>query len=291
MTLNGANPMGGNYVANIDRRVDLAAYNQNYNPGAEVKAGTYPLIVRFYSQSNGLGSLVATASATVTVAADGTGIGTVTVANTVQSVVVNPGQSLVAERTKQLAFTGRDAQSNLVAVSPGSATWSVVSGSNLLTLSADGMATGVSGGAASVSVSLDGKSSAATAVTVVDDPSGEFNIITFDDLVPGVSADAGTDVPAAARLTTQYRSKYGVSFTSAPGYVAVVNLALRNNAPTAPNGISASTMAGTVEYNQSNPIQLTFTDPSNPTKKGVTRFVSVAADLDGKVSMNTTLQA
>src|SRR5207248_3102678 len=67
---------------------------------------------------------------------------------------------------RDLAITAKDAQGGLVAVSPGSATFTVASGSGSLQFT-NGQATGVSAGSAMVTASLDGKVSPAAAVSVV----------------------------------------------------------------------------------------------------------------------------
>jgi len=221
----------------------------------------------------------------------GAGIGTVTTVNTVKSVTVNAGQTVINGQTKQLTFTARDAGSAVVAVTPGSALWTITSGSDALSVSKDGIGNALKLGIASAQVVVDGVTSAATTVETTNDPDGSPIVLNFDELAKGVSSIGGTTVTAAAQLSTHYRAQYGASFTSAAGYVAVVDLGAVGTAPTSPNGIAAATAGGLVDYNQANPIEIIFTDPNNPSAPGVTTSISVTADLDGVAALNGTLQA
>ncbi len=290
VTLTGAKPGGGNYTAEIDRRDDPGAYTLNYNPGASSKVGTFPLTVRFYDQVNGAGDVVATGTASVTIDANGNGIGTVTTANTISSVVVVAGQTFVAGSSGNLAFTAKDAQNNIIAVSPGSALWTT-GDATILSTTDDGAATAKKLGITSAQVAVDGITSSVAFVTVNNDPNGPEMLMTFDDLTLGGPFLQGTAVDPSTRLTNQYQSQFGATFTSAVGYCALVNLGAENAAPSPPNGFTAVTLDGHVTYDQANPIQIVFSDPLNANVPGVTKSVSVTGDLDGNVNLDMTLQA
>ncbi|MGV3613831.1 MAG: hypothetical protein ACO1SV_00730 [Fimbriimonas sp.] len=124
------------------------------------------MMVRFYAQAGGGGDLVGTASATVPVAEDGTISTTIATEGVVQTVEVPADQSLSVGETRTLQFGAKSQDGDLVAVTPGSATWAVVSGGEKLTLNG-GDATGVAAGNAQVTATVDGKTSPPASVSVV----------------------------------------------------------------------------------------------------------------------------
>jgi hypothetical protein len=73
-------------------------------------------------------------------------------------------------------------------------------------------------------------------------------------------------------------------------YVAVVQLP-DGDAPSGTNAIAGVSANGTVSYSQANAINLTFFDPTDTTKKGVVKYVSVTADKLGVPSQTMTMQA
>ncbi|MGV3618881.1 MAG: hypothetical protein ACO1SV_26445 [Fimbriimonas sp.] len=170
VTLNGANPHGGDFTHSVNRTDAMDAYTQTYTSAAPAEVGTHTMTIRFYSGAGGTGDVVATGQATVTIAADGTGIGDVAVGNQVATVTVDAGQVVEFDQTRQLTFTARTAQNAVLAVSPGSATWTVVDGQGSLGLTPDGVATGTAPGPAHVRVTVDGVASESTLVTVANPP-------------------------------------------------------------------------------------------------------------------------
>jgi hypothetical protein len=102
-------------------------------------------------------------------------------------------------------------------------------------------------------------------------------VIGFDEQT-GMPAAAGTPVPEAARLSTNYQSRYGVTFWSTQRYVAVVNLG--KSAISRPNGIGGVSSEGKVSYDARNPIFFSFSMPSMSTP-AVTDYVAVTCDKDG----------
>lgn len=291
VTLAGANPSGGDYSVEIDRHADLAAYTETYNPPQLGKTGTYPLTVRFYAQAGGTGDVVAVGNGMVTIDSNGNGIGVVTTVNNVNSVTVPAGQSVVVGQTTQLTFSARDFNNHIVAVTPGSAMWTLKSGSDVASLTKDGVVSGTKLGAPTVYAVVDGVESSVATVRVNNDPNGDNVVVNFDDLSTGVSSIAGTTITADAQLTNQYQSRYGVSFSSAAGYAAVINLGAVDSAPTPPNGITSADKTNKLEYDPSNPVVITFSDPLDATKKGVTKSVSLTADLNGQPVNSGTMKA
>ncbi|MCC7333737.1 MAG: putative Ig domain-containing protein [Pirellulaceae bacterium] len=107
-------------------------------------------------------------------------------------------------------------------------------------------------------------------------------ILKFDEF-EGINYGPGTGVEEFARLSTQYRSSHGVTFSSVGSvpYVAIVNLDTYavGHSITAPNGIGGVTSANALNYGI--PIQLRFTDPSDGSIPAVTDFVSYRTDSVG----------
>lgn len=164
--LTGANPTGGDFIWAINREARTEAFTQTYTSSASVAAGTWPLSLTFYAQPDAAGAVVGTSTATVTIAADGSGIGTVAVTGTVASVEVTPDQTLLVGQNQELSASVRDAASNLLAVTPGSFTFAIASGADKLSLTPGGTATGMAAGVATVTATVDGKTSPPQNVTV-----------------------------------------------------------------------------------------------------------------------------
>jgi hypothetical protein len=288
IVLTGAVSGGGDYAVIVDRHANLAAYTETYTPSAKAKVGTFPLTVRFYSQPNGGGEVIGVATATVTISSTGGGIGTITTSNTVQTVTVDANQIVLVGAVETPTFSARDGDGALVAVSAGSASWTQVSGSDVGTIVQSGDLTGIKPGTVTVQVSVDGVTSGDGTVKVQNDPDGALTVLNFDELT-AVSAIAGTTVTSGAQLSNQYLTQYGVSFSSAAGYAAVVNVG--SNAPSSPNGLTAAATGDVIDYNRNNPIEIIFHDPANLAQPGVTKTVSVTGDLDGRADLNGLFEA
>jgi len=109
---------------------------------------------------------------------------------------------------------------------------------------------------------------------VVFTPSAQAVTITFDTL-PAMANTPGAAVPLANQLSDALLLSDGVVFSSAAGYVAVVNHA---PAPTVtpPNVIAGVSVGGTLSYGSA--IDISFFDPSNPSRLATTDFVSIRGD-------------
>jgi len=88
----------------------------------------------------------------------------------------------------------------------------------------------------------------------------------------------GAAVPVSAQLSSQFLSSLGVTFTSAGGFVAVVNHfpGIPSATPTFPNIIGGTSTAGLLDYNS--PIAASFFVPSNSSVAATTNFVQVLGD-------------
>ena len=101
----------------------------------------------------------------MTIASDGTGIGDIAIEGTIASVAITTGQIVTVGTPAKLAFTCRDASGALVTVTPDSAVFSVVDGFPHLEF-ANGMATGLVPGTATVKATVDSATSPAASVRI-----------------------------------------------------------------------------------------------------------------------------
>ena len=100
-------------------------------------------------------------------------------------------------------------------------------------------------------------------------------VLNFDDFPTG-PASPGSAIPLANRLSTQYLTNYGVTFSSAAPYVGVVTLGVGYTTSGA-NGLSGATPDGTVTYADVMFIA-EFFDTNNTAIPAVTDFFSVRGD-------------
>jgi hypothetical protein len=142
----------------VDRSQSATAYSQVVTIGS-LAGGTYSASVSFYDQAGGTGDVVANGSiAGVGIKGGSTiDVGSIALTGTIASVSVNSvSGGLPVGQQAQLTFTAKDAKGNVLALTPGSANWTLVSGSASLTK--DGLATATTYGAIQVTVSVDGVS-------------------------------------------------------------------------------------------------------------------------------------
>lgn len=149
-----------------NRNTTPAAYTGTYTTTQKAAPGTYTARFTFHSGANGTGDVVANGSQTVTLG-NGGAVPSIAVAGTIATVEITPGQRINIGQTRDLIFTARTAGGQAVAVSAGSAFWAVTSGSEFATVSANGI-TGNAAGTAQVTVTVDGKTSAAVEVEIVE---------------------------------------------------------------------------------------------------------------------------
>ncbi|AIE87636.1 LamG-like jellyroll fold domain-containing protein [Fimbriimonas ginsengisoli] len=157
---------GHDIAFTVNREARIDGYVATYTIPQPVNRTARTLTVSFYAQANGLGDLVATAQANFTSQGPNLNFVSVVVDGKVHTVTATPQTMLLSQGAKQLEFTASDADSHTVAVSPGSATWSLISGESVLSVSADGIATPLSVGTATVKVTVDGVSSPPATITV-----------------------------------------------------------------------------------------------------------------------------
>jgi hypothetical protein len=195
-TLKGAKVGGGDFVFTVDRADAPGAYTQTVVSQDQAVVGSWNMTVQFYAAKGGQGAVVGTGSKAITLNADGTGIGDVAATPTIASTsVVLPNQSLTVGQSAALSFTALDANGKAVVVTPGSAFFTVTAGGDKLQVSQDGTAKALAAGTATVTVTLDGKTSAPQSIDIL------ASLASFEAPTPGKSV---TD--ASTALTTHLSS-------------------------------------------------------------------------------------
>jgi hypothetical protein len=156
ITLQAAKADGTDLILTIERNDAPAAYTQTYTSTEQARAGlTTKLTVQFRAQHGGQGDLVGIAEAQTAVTQNGAlrnGDGSellLTTNDLVDSITVLPGQTVAVGEHTDLAFTARDRQGNVLAITPGSVIFSVSEGSAFLKIE-NGQAVGLSPGTAKV---------------------------------------------------------------------------------------------------------------------------------------------
>ena len=128
----------------------------------------FQLTVTFYSEPNQGGSIVGIAQANATVKADGLVDSTISTFGTIRSVIVEPNQTVAQGQTISLRYEGRSADGTAIMVRPGTAKVTIASGADRIAVEGD-LIRGIRPRNASVVVTLDQATSAATPVTVTSD--------------------------------------------------------------------------------------------------------------------------
>lgn len=166
VTLRNAKSFGGMVTWNINRAADtLQAYSETYSTPDEEQTGQREIQVEFYADADAQGAKVGIAAATLEPHAAGADGIILKAQGTIRTVRVNPGQTLSIGETKDLWFSARDTDDNVIAVAIGAAAWTLTSGSDKLSITTTGQVRGLASGLASVVVAIDGVASAAEFLT------------------------------------------------------------------------------------------------------------------------------
>lgn len=160
----------------IERQDSRLGYTQPWTSPQAVPVGRWYLVLTFYSEHALAGSVVAASRQWFSLNADGTGADSVTLEQKVSQVSVVHATVPVGH-LQPLDALVRDADNNLIAVTPGSIYWTVSSGSSFLRFTRND-AEGLSPGVAKVIAHVDGISSTPTDITVtVDYTSGDYRYV------------------------------------------------------------------------------------------------------------------
>ncbi len=168
VTLRGAAEDGTDVTILINRTSDNAAYTQQVSFSIPVRVAVgVTLEVQFYTGADGTGTLIGATTTTVSILADGSGIGTISTARRIARVKVLPNQSVLVGEPTELNFEARDADGALIAVAPGSAVFTVISAdTDRLSIVGGTRAVGQRPGSADVTVAVDGIVSAPENITI-----------------------------------------------------------------------------------------------------------------------------
>lgn len=160
-----ADGRNGSVVWLANRNSDGAAHTQAYTSQGIGTNGNHHIVITFFSAADGGGSVVGSASFTEKIAGNGAITSTVTVQSKVATVEVPSNQVVMAPGTKALDVVAKDADANVIALQPGAAFFEVKSGSDFISIE-DGLAKGLSQGAATIVARVDGVLSTEAAVSV-----------------------------------------------------------------------------------------------------------------------------
>ena len=126
LVIKGANPAGGDYSLPLDRPSGLnTAYTKTYTTPSPVLTGTWTAIVTFYANTGAQGVVVGSAMRQVTIATANQNLGEFVTVGTVAAVLVPTPQTFTIGQPGDLVFTAVDAKGNALAITPGSAVWTI----------------------------------------------------------------------------------------------------------------------------------------------------------------------
>jgi hypothetical protein len=207
VTMPGANQDGTDFTWTINRDAATAGVATRYVSTTIAKVGTYPVGMKLFAEANGAGTQVGAAGGTAVLAADGSGIPDLVFDGVIQTVEVPQDQNVPRGAKKDLIFSAKDANGNIVAVTYPSATWQVTSGGDLLRF-VQGQAEYIADGDATVTATVDGKTSAPARI-VLGPNSGSVVVSVkdpFGSLLPAVQITLtknGTQVGQVTSATGQ----------------------------------------------------------------------------------------
>jgi hypothetical protein len=165
IVLKGASETGSDFVWNIARGSTASAFKQKYTSTTTAKVGTWDYSAKFYTLAGGQGAVVGEAQGTATIAENGSGFPDLSPGSRVSQVAVATNRNLSIGLQKDIPFTATDATGNVIPVTAGSATWNILVGQTTLRF-VSGKAEGLANGTASVTATVDGKTSAPVLVSV-----------------------------------------------------------------------------------------------------------------------------
>lgn len=189
VTLKAAASNGQDVTAKIERdATQIAAYTGTYAVGTPIKASVSSLTAQFFAQHTEAGAVVGTATAAISVSGSNLDLANIVLDGVIKKVaIVNPGSLTVGTNNVQLAFATTDANGNTVAVTPGSAIWSISSGGTFITLTKDGICDAVASGTAEVVATVDGIASAQGPVLVAaTGKAGQYRVVPINTVISGI---------------------------------------------------------------------------------------------------------
>ncbi|HLK60881.1 MAG TPA: NHL repeat-containing protein [Chthonomonadaceae bacterium] len=183
---------GSDFVSIVNRGDSPAATTTTFTSYTLALLGTWNMTVEFHALKDGVGEIVGVAHKQVTLKSDGNDIGEIAATGVVASASVLPGQSVQVGQAEDVAFSALDASGKLIAVTQGSALVTVTAGGDKLQLTNYGEVKGLAVGTASLTVTVDGKTSPPVPFTVTPSnpegphiyiaDTGNNRIVRIDDM-------------------------------------------------------------------------------------------------------------
>ncbi len=197
LTLFASNDQAENVVVNVNRDpAQVSGYTGTYPvPGNIAPSYLKSASMTFYAQADQKGAIVGTATAVPTISGSDIDFGTFVLTGVISEVTALPSSVTVNGDPVQLEFVAKDAGGFTVAITPGSAVWSIASGAANLGLTADGLATALMPGSATVQATVDGTTSNVATVTVLSNSLSTVDIdavdVAYDPVSDTVFATVG----------------------------------------------------------------------------------------------------
>jgi hypothetical protein len=164
---------------------------------ASLPVGQLTATATAYPNANGTGTPQAQASVGLNIQANQTATFSLTMATTIASVSVLPGQKVGVGGTKSLSFTALDAAGNVVIVASAEASWAVATGQDKLKFT-NGQAQGLAAGTAGVTVTVEGVTSPVQSVTVASGSTSFMAPVNYT--VPGANYVTVADLDGDGKL-------------------------------------------------------------------------------------------
>lgn len=264
----GAGSNGQDVTVVLNRTNQTASYREDVVTPQQVKVGTWPVTVRLFAQPDGLGDVVGRADASPAIQPNGEGIGAIATTGLVTTVQVVPGQSVLVGQTKDIAYTAKNAEGQVLAITLGSGLFTLVGGGDRIRLVNGIAAEALKPGTATVRVSVDGVSSANTTLAVtsnatvqVDPPNREVGVKRSADFTAAVGNTPDTTVTwkieeGAAGGTQAPSGGNGTKYT-APATVGTFHLVATSQYDPAKSGAATITVIPAVTI-QPSPVTTTL---------------------------------
>lgn len=180
----------GDELASVtgNRPAGTSSQTVQYVATTALRTGLVTVRARFYAApGNELGRLVGRADFVARLQTDGSltkangqPLPPIQLVKTIESVEVAAGQSVTVGQTEQIVATALDENGAAVAIDPGAYSFQVTSGQSSLTITPDGIATGLAAGTATIVATVDGVASAPVNVTVVEPVVPIVNVVEVD---------------------------------------------------------------------------------------------------------------
>jgi hypothetical protein len=181
ITIVGGNRDGTDLSVTEDREDRTDTYTATYAM-PDFRKSASAMILEFYALAGGTGDVVGIASAQFSSNDPSLSLSHFVVDGKIVTVEAT-GATVMYGNTAQLLFTAKDRSGNVVAVSPGSATWEQSGASGAFSLSTDGVVTALAVGTGAVTATVDGSTSAEATVKVIGNVSHVFHFSNSTDTI------------------------------------------------------------------------------------------------------------